>query len=468
MARRAVVKQEEIVDIMQDDMDSDLDEMEKDLGLNQISLTDSRDRVSTGLLALDLMMSGGTTPGAFMTFFGGEQAAKSTLAQTVLNRAIIDNVPRLFYFDYEGSFQADYFESIGRSMGSTYNQGDIFGVKDESGRWVKKPKLRYYAEALGDKVFDTIYKLEKDLPSKLYREGKWWYVFEGTRDNKAQYKADLNVKLMRETGKCWIPAPDGKIQALIVCDSYPAMLFKESDEEQKKDGLGAQARAFAHHLKRIKGRMSEKRIGFLGVNQLREKPMVMFGSPFYEPCGSALKFFSDVRVQLTARAVLGGKGPVEEEDALGGGTDYYMYKNMKCIKNKLSTPNLEGWARIWTKDNQGKAHGFDPVFDTFIFLKEIGMVDGTKNRMKIYLPQMLEGEHKALTWKQFKILIIGTPKQKRAVFTAVGIKKMFDLRKTCFSLFKRRIKQKDGVIVSRAMKMYFDFQRGDVEELEEE
>lgn len=876
----------EIIDIFDDEsIAKELDTIEKKLSL--VQSVASRQPDSTGLLSLDLILSGGITPGSWTTFFGGEQSAKSTLAMTILNMAAMTDTKRLFYCDYEGSFSDTYFEAIGGTMGSKLDLLDIFGVKDDKGSYIKMPKVRYYSSQVGEEFFDLVYKLESTLPDKLQRDGKWWYVFDKTYKDK--YNEIMNKQYFRETGRVWVEAPDGRPQALFVVDSYPAMLPRGQDEEDPGNSLASQARMFSAQIKRVKGRMRQKMITVIGVNQLRKVPMAMYGPPEAEPCGEALKFNccgsntllqtgqglltakeyavigespilgskgletpslfgemgysqlyrattdlgnfidgkpdhkvmvvsskdlsivwkslqdldkdtsyyvplkigeqvwpedgmsfdfkqidakamqetipsknskelsavlgllcghstidsirgnifftakskeaanlystnfkevfglvpgtatqtnktgeevfiftvnspnithfieylgmanfndkksvplcvrvgtmqevssflqalfvtdtgssyplvcpskslalevqqllfnfgiiskvstvwtsgstgfdvvyyviiditskddfesrimqdgrstfdsqcmvpttfdvssyslpagyifnmgttlatiigqmasgttsfayrlltkswfqklrksaevldgvekdavsreidiletfvsktldnnwvwtridsvkydvgcdmtydanmpetstivtggivshnSDVRIRLTGRSNPNGKGAIEEEPGISGGVCQYRYVYMKAQKNKLSTPNLEGWARIWIKDEHGEPHGFDPVYDTFMFLKECSLIEGTKNRLKIFLPAMNDGNHKGLTWLQFKTLILGSNSQIKDVLASVGVEKPFHLRRLCFRMFERG---KD-VKQSNAMRLYFD------------
>lgn len=160
-------------------------------------------------------------------------------------------------------------------------------------------------------------------------------------------------------------------------------------------------------------------------------------------CGESLKFYSDTRIKLTSRSVQGGSGQIEEEEGINGGIDKYRYIHLRAHKNKLSIPNLEGWARIWISDSAGQAHGYDPVFDCHNFAKEIGILTGTKNRIKIDLPKM-QG-HKPLSWMNFKRLILGDKQMIAGVMKAHGIEKPFNLRKELFKLFES----------GKAMEMYF-------------
>ena len=115
--------------LMQDDLDMDniITAIENSIGLNQLDVKANKITTSTGLLSLDLMLSGGLVTGGWYTFFGGEQSCKSTLVSTQLANAIPAKIPHLMYFDYEGSFQAEYFLSIARHVG-------VHSSKDERSR----------------------------------------------------------------------------------------------------------------------------------------------------------------------------------------------------------------------------------------------------------------------------------------------------------------------------------------------
>ena len=61
---------------------AEIDSMEKKFGLTSMAVSESEDRLSTGLLTIDTILAGGLLPGGWYTFFGGEQSCKSTLATT--------------------------------------------------------------------------------------------------------------------------------------------------------------------------------------------------------------------------------------------------------------------------------------------------------------------------------------------------------------------------------------------------
>lgn len=138
---------------------------------------------------------------------------------------------------------------------------------------------------------------------------------------------------------------------------------------------------------------------------------------------------SDVRVRLTSRAIppgwKGEGGIVTEKSAtVEDGLDRYRFIAARTIKNKLGgVPNQTTWFRLWESDGNGKARGFDPVFDTFHYLKTLGIITGTRNRMKFAKPCPLYAEKaKAIDWDQFRTLINGSKKQIVEVCSDIGVK----------------------------------------------
>lgn len=441
------------------DLDSMLDTIEKETGMSGGGLG-KRVTTSTGLLTLDLILGGGLTSGSWNTFYGGEQSSKSTLSMTQLAVAAVHReIPVLMYFDFEGSYDAQYMLSLARVHGFKGDITDLFGIQDDDGNYVKKPIIRKYSASVAEKFFNMVYKLEKNLPDKMYKKGVWWHVYEGTKENKAKYGSLADTKYLKKTGNLWIEAPNDQPQALIVVDSYPAMLPANMDDDDGKAGIGAQARMFSEQLKRIKGRMMSKGVTILGINQLRQKPMVMFGSPEYEPGGEALKFFSDMRLKMVSRAVPPGEprkknsSNFAEEDSIEykGSKDTYRYVHIRATKNKLSSgSDMEGWVRIWVRDGSGNAKGYDPVFDTYEFMKSLGLLSGSRNRIKLDFDALtikgLKGSH-SVSWNDFKRLIVGDKKQVAKVLDSLKFTgKRFNIRDKLFALIRS----------GEAQKMYFE------------
>lgn len=422
------------VDRIHQMLDDQLDGIEKNYSLNSSSVSSNETRLSTGLLTLDLILGKGIVPGWY-TVFGPEQSCKSTGATTFMGAALNSNVPITAYFDFEGSFSPDYASNIFKLNGVNDHMDQVFGLRDpKSGGWTVKPRVRYYSEGVAEKFFDYVAKLERILPDKVNINDQWYYVYEDTKENRKIVGNDYDANYLRKTGKLRIPASDSSLQAFIILDSYPAMLPEKQDVDDPGSAMAMQARMFSEQIKRIKGKLRSKRIAIVGVNQLRLRPAVMFGNPEYEPGGEALKFFSDVRLKFSPRALSGvpdakGKGYIEEEDSASGeGTDEYRYIHVRAQKNKLSAPNLEGWLRVWIKNADGEGMGFDPVWDVWRYLKETRQVEGKRNQMKFTIAG--HESKKSMSWNDFKIMVTGKFSEIKAICESAGLKP-FRIREFC-------------------------------------
>lgn len=416
-------------------LDDTLDAIEKHVGLSESSM-EAGGRLSTGNLMLDIILGGGITAGWY-TNFGQEQSCKTTGAVTIMSAAINADVPILYYWDYEGSASPDYIENIMRNIGVKSDVKSIFGVRDEkTGKYIVPPRVRYKSEAVAEKFFDTLASLERKLPDKKKIGSQWYYIYEDTKDNRKVVGNNYDMNYWRKTQKLRVPAEDGALQALILVDSYPAMLPETQDVEDPNNAIATQARMFADQLKRVKGRMRGKRIAVIGINQLRKVPMAMYGPTENEPCGEALKLYSDVRLKFTSRSLSGapeakGKGQVEEEPSvtIENGVDNYRYIHVRGHKNKLSRPYLEQWLRLWITDGHGNAQGFDPVFDTYQYLKLTGQLSGKRAKMQLQFKGNVAS--KAIDWMDFKTLILGTASDMKAIYSRIGMKPI-KLRAKCF------------------------------------
>lgn len=407
------------------------------------SALDDLPGMSTGLLAMDLL-TGGLKP-AWYTNFGAEQSAKTTTTLTILASAIMNKIPIASFSDYEGSTRssAKYVASIFRSAGINASPSKIFGKRNEDGGWETKPMVRYRSESRLEAFFDFMSEVLRQLPDKRCVNGKWWLVFEDNKVNKSKVGDQADPKMAKRHGEgLWVPAPDGNLQAIFIVDSYPAMNPSKQDTEDTNNSLALQARAFSQQLPRVKGRMAQKMVAVVGINQLRAVPMAMFGPSETEPGGNALKLYSDCRVKHTSRALSAapfspkpGKGHKDEVEAsLLGGEDRYRYVHLKAIKNKLATPQRELFIRIWVEDGRGDAQGIDPVFDVIQYLFLTHQITGTRAKFKFNLDKLGEGKN-TLTWHQIKKWVLGDNEVKAKVSAHLGYPKM-DIRKFCFAQLK--------------------------------
>lgn len=407
-----------------------VDEVERKVKLSDAS-TFTRDRMSTGFGSLDLILGGGIAPGMY-TFFGPEQSCKTTTALMVMGSALTKDVPLIGFWDYEGSAGADpeYMESILTTLGAKGTVEDVFGLRDPlSGKWAKRPRVRYRDDTVAELFFDWLSGVERRLPDKKFIGGKWCYIFEDTKQNRARYGEFLDKKMMSQMGSGLIvPAKDGALQAVVLLDSYPAMNPESQDVDDPNESIAVQARMFSRQLPRIKGRLRSKRIALIGINQLRDAPLVMYGPKENEPGGKALRFNSDARVRLTPRSLSGvpfhpkGEGQIEKSRSIEyKGYDSYRYIHARAVKNKLGPPMRETWLRLWIEDGEGKARGLDPVWDTIQYLSLTGQLDGRRAAVRIR-PGAKDFESKSFNLDHMKSLVLGDKQTVAEFCTDIGIK----------------------------------------------
>jgi recombination protein RecA len=135
---------------------------------------------------------------------------------------------------------------------------------------------------------------------------------------------------------------------LAVYDSIPAMETRAEAKGDVGDNfMSPMARHLSQYLRKLVRALKGRAAHVIFVNQTREKPGVMFGSPEYTPGGKALKFYASVRLRT--------KG-VKRRD---GGLEIII----KNVKNKLAEPHRElttflhfkkGWDNAWTTMNLAK------------------------------------------------------------------------------------------------------------------
>lgn len=404
-----------------------LGELEKKIGINAISLG-TEDRMDSGLCCLNILLGGGYAPGFYINY-GPEQSAKTTMAITTLGSSVESKVDLRVLWDAENSSgsSTDYISNIFNTMGVRTTVEQLFGVR-KAGKYIEKPLVYYRDDYEGNKFFNWLHALQKRLPDKRFEEGRWWYIYDETPENKKMLGSSIHRGMTAKNPGLWAEAEDGRLQAIIILDSFPSLVPSSMDEDEGDNSLAVQARMFSKHLPRIKGAFRAKRICLIGVNQLRINPMARFGNPETEPGGQALKFFSDVRFRFFPRAlsalpfVTKGEQNVEKEQSVEfDGYDTYRYVEVTAVKNKLSIPGRKTWLRVWVSDAEGNARGYDPVWDQFYYLYSTGQASGKRSSILLNISGLGEAK-KNLTWLEFKLLVLGTKEDKIKVCTKIGYK----------------------------------------------
>jgi RecA/RadA recombinase len=430
-------------------------------------------RMSTGILSLDLIAGGGIPPGRWTTIMGPESSGKSTLLYTILNAALTLKVPNILLYDYETSVEPVYLKNI-----TKLTDKEIFGVKEdkhyefkgEDGKlsqllgskksdkkevWRVKPKIRYYTPNTGEFFFKSLHWLIQSLPDTVEYKGRYFQRYTkalkksvGLPDDRVEFKE----------GDFYYVSYDGPpIQVLALIDSYPEMSPEASKEKPDGNPQAVHARMFSTYIPLIRSAMSSKGVAIVGINHIRMRPMVMFGSPEYCPGGEHLKLAEDIRIRVANCAIPHAKGRIEEEMSLTGDLERFVYSKANTKKNKTFPKDKTTHFRICFESKGVSGYGIDYVWDLFEYLKATGQVKKRGNRIKI--ADTLPGPwcDTELTWDDLRLLVhkpvssvllkkLMEDKQVTKIVTsklsikvkANKLRKLLDIRSACFKQISDR------------------------------
>ncbi len=153
-----------------------------------------------------------------------------------------------------------------------------------------------------------------------------------------EYASKIGVK----TGELLISQPDTGEQALeitetlvrsgavdvVVVDSVAALVPKaEIEGEMGDQHMGLQARLMSQALRKLTGIVSKTKTVVIFINQIRMKIGIVFGNPETTTGGTALKFYSSVRLEVRRSAQI-----KQNEKVIGNQV------NVKVVKNKVAPP----------------------------------------------------------------------------------------------------------------------------------
>lgn len=143
---------------------------------------------------------------------------------------------------------------------------------------------------------------------------------------------------------------------IIVIDSVAALVPKAEIEGDMGDSLpGLQARLMSQAMRKLTSAISKSLTTVVFINQIRMKIGVMFGNPETTTGGTALKFYSSMRLDI--RRIDNLK---ENQETIGGRV------RVKVVKNKVAPPFKqaefdiyfnEGISRVGELVDLGVEHG---------------------------------------------------------------------------------------------------------------
>ncbi|MDO8592918.1 MAG: recombinase RecA [bacterium] len=115
---------------------------------------------------------------------------------------------------------------------------------------------------------------------------------------------------------------------VVVVDSVAALVpQKEIEGDMGDSHMGLQARLMSQALRKLTGTISKTKTVVIFINQIRMKIGVFFGNPETTTGGTALKFYSSVRIEVRRAA------QIKQGDKIIG-------NRVKCkvVKNKVAAP----------------------------------------------------------------------------------------------------------------------------------
>jgi recombination protein RecA len=114
---------------------------------------------------------------------------------------------------------------------------------------------------------------------------------------------------------------------LVIIDSDSSLIPKKMlDGDVGDSTIGRKALLNSNAYPKLKGALSQHNVCVIVISQYREKIGVMFGNPTTTQGGHALKFYSDVRIEVSRTL------------AKDGDVNYGNITKLKAIKNKMSPP----------------------------------------------------------------------------------------------------------------------------------
>jgi recombination protein RecA len=115
---------------------------------------------------------------------------------------------------------------------------------------------------------------------------------------------------------------------VISVDSVAALVPKAEIEGEMGDShMGLQARLMSQAMRKLAGTVSKSKTCLVFINQIRMKIGVMFGNPETTPGGTALKFYSSVRLDIRRIS------SIKEGDRILGSRT-----RVRVMKNKVAPP----------------------------------------------------------------------------------------------------------------------------------
>lgn len=302
---------------------------------SETSPTNRKEFISTGSTLLDYAISnrrdGGVPTGKLTEIAGGEASGKSLLcAHLIANNQKKGGIS--VYIDTENAANPEFMEQLG----------------------VDLSKLVYLQTGTIEKTFETI----------------------------------ESVIIQTRT-------LDSSCPVLILWDGIaatPPQSEIEGDYDPNSR-IGVMAKTLAKGMRKLTQTVGKERITLVVTNQLKEKPGVSYGDPFYTPGGRAIPYHASARIRLTSSTKL--------KDAEGN--VYAIRTRGACIKTRLGPPHRKCEFEIHFDI------GVDDMGSWFTYLHEQKVIE--KRNGWCYMPG-LDGKELQFREKEWRKMLREKPEFK--------------------------------------------------------
>lgn len=119
-----------------------------------------------------------------------------------------------------------------------------------------------------------------------------------------------------------------KVDAIVFDSIAEAATKKELEGELTDQDIGVKAKLMSKAFRKLKA--TEHNATIMFINQVRQNPGVVYGSPRVVPGGNAVKFGAHLRLDLY------GKEAIKKGEEIIG-----HYMNIKVVKSKISIPHVK-------------------------------------------------------------------------------------------------------------------------------
>lgn len=140
--------------------------------------------------------------------------------------------------------------------------------------------------------------------------------------------------------------------------------LEERDKEAGEKVMAGTAQLMSTELKKLVPVINKSRTVVVFINQEREKPAVMFGSPITTTGGRALKYYSSMRIRIT-----------KKESIKQGSLQVGHNMGLKITKNKVAPPFYDTEIPLYYTATKDKPAGFDIWGDLLNVAQEMGIVE---------------------------------------------------------------------------------------------